>query len=62
MKNPKIINVIVYALILALAFGAIWMIFGNNTDRLTYSQVMELLEKKQVSFIHLQDLLNYYVD
>ncbi len=49
MKRTKIMNVITYVLILALAFGIIWMIFGNNTDRVAYSQVMELLENKQVT-------------
>ena len=44
MKTPKILNVIVYVLILLLAFGTIWMIFGV-TDDLAYSEVMELLEK-----------------
>ena len=53
MKRPKFMNVIIYVLILALAFGIIWMIFGNSTDKLTYSEVIDLLEKKQVSYLEL---------
>ena len=59
MKRTKIMNVITYVLILAIAFGVIWMIFGNNTDRVAYSQVLELLENKQVTSLVLDgDVLN----
>ena len=59
MKRTKWMNVITYVLILALAFGIIWMIFGNNPDRVAYSQVMELLESKQVTSLVLDgDVLN----
>ena len=54
MKHPKLMNAIVYILILALAFGAIWMIFGNITDKLAYSEVIGLLEKGQVSELDLE--------
>ena len=49
MKNSKILNGLAYLLILVIAFGLIWAIFGNTTDDLTYSQVMERLEAQQVS-------------
>ena len=55
MKHPRLINVIVYILILALAFGIIWMIFGNPMDDLTYSQVVALFEKEQVSEFVVKD-------
>ena len=59
MKRTKWMNVITYVLILALAFGIIWMVFGNNPDRVAYSQVMELLESKQVTSLVLDgDVLN----
>ena len=54
MKHPKLMNVITYVLILALAFGVIWMIFGNSTDKVAYSQVMALLENKQVTSLDLK--------
>ena len=49
MKRTKLTSVITYVLILALAFGIIWMIFGSSTDRVAYSQVMALLENEQVT-------------
>ena len=54
MKRTKFTSVITYVLILALAFGIIWMIFGNSTDRVAYSQVLALLENKQVSSLKLE--------
>ena len=55
MKNSKLINGIIYFLILVLAFGAVWMFVRNMTDKVTYSQVIELLEKGQVKTLELKD-------
>ena len=59
MKRPKIISILIYILILALAFGAIWMIFGNHTDSVAYSEVVELLDNKQVSTLLLEEDILY---
>ena len=59
MKKPKFTNILVYILALAVAFGLIWMIFGNKTDDLAYSEVIDLLEKGQVSILELKDDMLY---
>ena len=48
MKRIKTINVLVYALVLLIAFGAIWMFFGRLADDVPYSQVLALFEEEQV--------------
>ena len=59
MKRTKMINVLLYALILILAFGTIWMFFGRMNDKVPYSQVLELFEQEQVkSFVVKGDLLS----
>ena len=58
MKRINLINILLYALILVMAFGIIWMIFGRLTDKVPYSQVLELFEEEQVkSFVVKGDLL-----
>ena len=48
MKSGKKVSIIVYIIILALGFSLILNIFGNGTDALTYSQVVELFQNEQV--------------
>ena len=55
MKNIKLINVLVYVLIIAMAFGVIWMIFGNSTDKVPYSQVLTLFEEEQVKSFRVEN-------
>ena len=55
MKNIKLINVLVYVLIIAMAFGIIWMIFGNSTDKVPYSQVLTLFEEEQVKSFRVEN-------
>ena len=48
MKNRKLITVIVYVAILALAFSWLLGLFGGKKDDISYSQVITLFQKEQV--------------
>ena len=48
MKKRSIITLILYLAVLALLFSWVTGIFGNVTDNLTYSQILELFEEEQV--------------
>ena len=48
MKKRSIITLVLYLAILALLFSWVTGIFGNATDGLTYSQVLELFQDEQV--------------
>ena len=52
MKNRKIFTVILYVVILALAFSWMLGLFGGRDDQISYSQIVALFEQKQVkSFV-----------
>ena len=60
MKKRSIITLVLYLAILALLFSWVIGIFGDVTDDLTYSQILELFEEEQVkaftvegAYIHL---------
>ena len=48
MKNSKKISIFIYIIILVLGFSLLLNIFGNGTDSLTYSQIVELFQNGQV--------------
>ena len=48
MKNRKVITVVLYVAILALAFSLMLGLFGGNKDILTDSQIQELFQNQQV--------------
>ena len=49
MKKTKTFNVLIYLLILALAFCLIFVLFSKRPDNVPYSQVLKLFEQEQVS-------------
>ena len=52
MKKPRIISIIIYVALLAVLFSWAFGLFGDGTDHLSYSQVVELFQKEQVkSFV-----------
>ena len=52
MKKTRIISIIIYVAVLAVAFSWAFGLFGGGTDDLSYSQVVELFQKEQVkSFV-----------
>ena len=60
MKKRSIITLVLYLAILALLFSWVIGVFGDVTDDLTYSQILELFEEEQVkaftvegAYIHL---------
>ena len=48
MKKRSIITLVLYLAILALLFSWVTGVFGNVTDSLTYSEVLELFREEQV--------------
>ena len=48
MKKRSIITLVLYLAILALLFSWVTGVFGNVTDDLAYSQVLELFREEQV--------------
>lgn len=48
MKNRKIISILLYVAIIALLLSWILGLFGDGTDGLTYSQVVDLFQQEQV--------------
>ena len=58
MNKRKIFPVILYIVILAVAFSWIMYLFGGNKD-LTYSEVISLFENKQVSSFEVKDNVIY---
>ncbi len=52
MKNRRLITIVIYLAILALAFSWMLGLFGMKEDRIPYSQVIALFQKEQVkSFV-----------
>ena len=52
MKKTRIISIVIYVAVLAVAFSWAFGLFGGGTDDLSYSQVVELFQKEQVkSFV-----------
>jgi len=52
LKKPKLITIVLYVAILALALSWVLGLFGGNKDAIPYSQVIALFENKQVkSFV-----------
>ncbi len=58
-KNRKIISIIVYVAVLALFFS--WMLgaFGFGTDKVPYSQVLDLFRNEQVRSFVVEDSVLY---
>ena len=48
MKNRKVITVILYVVVLALAFSWMLGLFGTKGDNIPYSQVITLFQQEQV--------------
>ncbi len=48
MKNSKILTVVLYVLLLVMAFSLLTGIFGTDDNEIPYSQVVSLLENEQV--------------
>ena len=62
MKNRKIITVILYIAILALAFSWMLGLFSPKLDNITYSEVIALFENKQVkSFVVDGDVMELHL-
>ena len=59
MKKQGFFGVIVYLLILAVLCGWLMGLFGDGTDGLTYSQVVELFQQEQVKKFTVQENLIY---
>ena len=59
MKKQGLFGVIVYLLILAVLCGWLMGLFGDGTDGLTYSQVVELFQQEQVKKFTVQENLIY---
>ena len=58
MKNRKIFSVILYVMILALAFSMVLTIFGGKANAVTYSDVLTLFRQNQVkSFVVQGDVI-----
>ena len=48
MKKTRIISIIIYVALLAMIFSWTFGLFGDGTDDLSYSQVVELFQEEQV--------------
>lgn len=55
MKNRRLISILLYVVILALAFSWMLGIFGNSGSDLTYSQILEQFELENVRSFVVQD-------
>ncbi len=55
MKNRRTITIVIYALILVLAFSWMMGIFGQRDDGLVYSQIIELFKNEQVKSFVVED-------
>ena len=55
MKNGKKLPIIIYIVILVLGFSLLLNIFGDGTDPLTYSQIVELFRNGQVKEFVVED-------
>ena len=52
MKNSRIFSVVLYVLLLVMAFSLLMSIFAPENDGLTYAQIVELFKEEQVrSFV-----------
>lgn len=62
MKNRKTITIILYVVILALAFSWMLGLFSPKLDNITYSEVIALFENKQVkSFVVDGDVIELHL-
>ena len=55
MKKRKVLTVVIYAVVLILLFGWMLGLFGDGTDKLTYSEVVGLIQNKQVKSFYVED-------
>ena len=55
MKNRKISPFLIYVVIMFLAMSWSSGLFGDNTDKLAYSEVVSLFQKEQVKSFEVQD-------
>ena len=55
MKKPRLLTPVLYLVILVLVFSVITAIFGNSTDDLTYSQIVELFHAEQVRSFEVEE-------
>ena len=55
MKKSRIISLVIYIAVLAVAFSWMLGIFGGRNDGLTYSQVVGLFQKEQVKSFVVED-------
>ncbi len=55
MKNRRLITIVIYALILVLAFSWMMGLFGQRDDGLVYSQIIELFKNEQVKSFVVED-------
>jgi len=55
LKNRRLISILLYVVILALAFSWMLGIFGNSGNDLTYSQILEQFETENVRSFVVQD-------
>ena len=55
MKKRSIFSIILYVGILALLFAWVLGAFGNGTDNLSYSQIVELFQNQQVKSFTVQE-------
>ena len=55
MKKRSIITILIYLAVLFLLFSWITGLFGNNTDGLTYSDIVQLFYKEQVKSFIVED-------
>jgi len=55
LKKRSIITILIYLAVLFLLFSWITGLFGNNTDGLTYSDIVQLFYKEQVKSFIVED-------
>ena len=55
MRKPRLLTPVLYLIILVLVFSVITAIFGNNTDDLTYSQIVDLFNTEQVRSFEVEE-------
>ena len=55
MKNLRFIPMLAYMLILMVIFSWAGELFGEDLNRMPYSQVVELFQKEQVRYFEIQD-------
>ena len=61
MKKNRIFTIVLYVVVLAVAFSWMLGLFGGNGDDLTYSQVISLFKREQVRSFVIKDNSIYLV-